>query len=188
MAIEYVNRRGETYYLHEGTRADRRHFFFSKTPSGTPAAAIPEGYEVHEKPGGQVLLRRRIDPLVTPEEFAAVEDGIRRSNVRHFILELQPKSLVVHTAEPPDFGCLGADLPPEQRSALKALLDSPRFLTYTAVLRFSLVDRKERRFQVERWCFRGGTHGWIFLRAGELPELAAEVCPHLGRDSFFDLM
>ena len=42
MAIEYVNRRGDTYYLHQGkTKTGKPTYFFSRKKEGTLAEAIP---------------------------------------------------------------------------------------------------------------------------------------------------
>jgi hypothetical protein len=56
-------------------------------------------------------------------------------------------------------------------------------------MRFQLVDKDQRLFAVERMTYRG-EGGWhSLLWHGEaLPELARKYLPHLGRDSFFELV
>ena len=52
--------------------------------------------------------------------------------------------------------------------------------------------KKDRTFRVQRWCFKGSIDDWIDLwmsgGVGKLPVLVQTFCPHLGRDSFYDLM
>ena len=60
------------------------------------------------------------------------------------------------------------------------------------VMRFTLADEDERTFRVQRWCFRGSIDRWIDLRAsegnGKLSDLVKKFSPHIGRESFFELM
>jgi hypothetical protein len=65
-----------------------------------------------------------------------------------------------------------------------------KFLSYSPMMRFTLVDEQTRTFAVERWCFRGAIDGWFSLLGGvgELKTLVAKYCRHLGRESFYELM
>jgi len=57
------------------------------------------------------------------------------------------------------------------------------------MMRFTLVDGKARRFAVERWCFLGSIDDWFPLSGGgDLKGLVARYCPHLGQESFYELM
>jgi hypothetical protein len=60
------------------------------------------------------------------------------------------------------------------------------------VMRFILVDERDRTFRVQRWCFRGSIDRWIDLydspSEGNLPDLVKSFCPHIGQESFFELM
>ena len=60
------------------------------------------------------------------------------------------------------------------------------------VLRFTLADEQDRTFRVQRRCFLGSIDGWIDLwmsgREGKLPALVRKFCPHIGQESFFELM
>ena len=60
------------------------------------------------------------------------------------------------------------------------------------VMRFTLVDETSRSFRVQRWCFRGSIDRWIDLwesgSAGKLSDLVKRFCPHIGQESFFELM
>lgn len=59
MAIKYINRREDTYYLHEGkTKTGKPKYFFSMKKDGVLVDPILAGYEIYENPNAQVFLRR----------------------------------------------------------------------------------------------------------------------------------
>jgi hypothetical protein len=49
------------------------------------------------------------------------------------------------------------------------------------------VDTETRRFAVERVCFSGDS-GWMRLEVTALTAAMMKYLPHLGKDSFFDLL
>ena len=58
MAIEYINRKGDTYYLHERkTKTGKPKYHFSMKKDGELVESIPHGYEIYENPNAQVFLR-----------------------------------------------------------------------------------------------------------------------------------
>ena len=55
--------------------------------------------------------------------------------------------------------------------------------------RFKLIRKKERVFEAQRFCFRGGIEDWISLHhEGTLDELCQYYLKHLGKESFYELM
>ena len=57
------------------------------------------------------------------------------------------------------------------------------------MLRFTLSDADRRLFSVERFCFRGSIDDWINLAVMvPLEESIADYVPHLGEESFYDLI
>jgi hypothetical protein len=192
MAIEHVNRRGDTFYLHEGkTKTGKPKFFFSRKKEGTLAASIPAGYEVYENPNAQVFLRKVVPRLVTEDEVATIDHGVReQAGLTYFLIDVKGKDIIVYLANEdvsfleervfPRFGLL-----PE--SALARAL--PKLLSYSPMMRFTLVGEDPRLFAVWRWCFLGSIDDWFPLSGvGDLKKLVAKYCPHLGRESFYELM
>jgi hypothetical protein len=60
---------------------------------------------------------------------------------------------------------------------------------YSPMLRFVLTDEDERLYTVERWCYLGSIDHWIHLNHGQpLERLAGSYLPHVGNESFFELM
>lgn len=59
MTIEYVNRKSQTYYLHQGTtKTGKPRYFFSQKTEGNLASEIPDGYEIYENLYNQILCFR----------------------------------------------------------------------------------------------------------------------------------
>jgi hypothetical protein len=192
MTIEHVTRRGDTYYLHQGkTKTGKPKYFFSRKQEGTLAEALPEGYEVYENPNAQVFLRKVVPRTVTDVEVATVERGVRElARLTYFVIDVKGESIVIHLPnENPAFleGSMFSHF------GVKPSLDRTRlvqrFLNYSPMMRFTLVDESTRSFAAERWCFLGSIDGWFPLSGrGDLERLTAMYCPHLGQESFYELM
>jgi hypothetical protein len=186
MPVTHVNRKRDTYYLHVGTtRAGNPRYWFSRSTEGDLAEAIPEGYEVYENPDAQVFLRKVVPQLVTPFEVAVVKRGLERyAPGQHCIVDVQGEHIVVYHAERSRLEFEGFDF------GLRELPVS--YGNYMKVVRFTLADETDRTFRVQRWCFRGSIDRWIDLWAsgggGKLSDLVQKFCPHIGQESFFELM
>lgn len=119
--------------------------------------------------------------LVTPAEVAIVKDGLERfAPGQNCIVDVKKEHIVVYHAEKftLDLEGLGfglRELPPSYRDDLK-------------VMRFTLVDEKDRTYRVQRWCFRGSIDLWMSGSEGNLSDLVRKFCPHIGKESFFELM
>jgi hypothetical protein len=186
MPVTHVNRKEESYYLHVGTtRTGKPRYWFSRKTDGDLAEALPGGYEVYENPDAQVFLRKFVPPLVTPAEVDVVRKGLERyAPGQHCIVDVQKEHIVIYHAERMSFDLGGFGFGHRELPA--------RFLSYTKVMRFTLVDEEARRFGVQRWCFRGSIDRWIDLwmpgSEAKLSDLVKKFCPHLGKESFFELM
>jgi hypothetical protein len=193
--VQHVNRRGETYYLLVGkTKTGKPKYYVSKKPQGTPAPAIPEGYEIHESPANGLVHVRKIRPtrvLAAEREQASV--SVRAlTGIELFFIEIEDDSLVVYWP----------DRDPETSSGLVGFLlggtqecvDSMKEWTiqhmrYTPVMRFTLVDEERRQFTAERWCFLGSIDDWLPLDGpAPLTKLLKKYVPHLGQESLYELM
>ncbi|MEI8375624.1 MAG: hypothetical protein WCJ35_22615 [Planctomycetota bacterium] len=73
MSMKHVNRKRDTYFLHEGkTKTGKPKYFFSKESEGILLDTIPNGYEVYENPNAQVFLRKITPQVITNEEVQIV--------------------------------------------------------------------------------------------------------------------
>ena len=190
MAVEYVNRKDDKYYLHEKkTKKGNPAYFFSKKEDGVLVESIPDGFEIYENPNAQVFLRKIRPKVFTDKEISIVEKGVRKyAAVKHFIVEAKKNSIVVLLPDQ-DFSNFEAIfsrfvLPGSPK--LKNIL--ARSLSYSPMMRFVLVDKESREFEVERWCFRGSIDDWIDIDgSNDLAGLVKKYCKHLGKDSFYEL-
>jgi len=58
VSVTHTNRKGKTYYLHQGvTKTGKPRYFLSPNSEGTLAETLPEGLEIYENPNAQVFLR-----------------------------------------------------------------------------------------------------------------------------------
>ena len=198
MAVEYVNRKGDRYYLQRGkTKTGKPRYFFGRKIKQTAVEEVPKGYEVFESPGaGQVFLRKIMATEIRTFEREMVEEGIRRyAGLEYFLVEIRDNTLVVHL---PDTGVKDVDKVIEMfggvggigtRRAEAAKAAMIGHSTYSKMMRFGLVDADERLFTVERWCFRGSIDDWVFLGGpSPLSKLVGKYLGHLEKESFFDLM
>jgi hypothetical protein len=193
MPFEYVNRRGEKYFLLQGTtKTGKPKFYVSRKAEGVPVDKVPDGYEIHENPERGIVSVRKLRPtkILSLERESLARWTRVLAGIEHFIIDLDGDSMVIYTPNTDSGGAasLLAEMfggfpgaPREQEIANNA--------HYTAMLRFTLTNEKKRLFTVDRWCFRGSIDDWFFLDGPKpLEALARTYLPHLNRESFFELM
>jgi hypothetical protein len=191
MALEHVNRKGKTYYLHQGkTKTGKPKYFFSMKSEGNLVNQIPKGYEIYENPNAQVFLRKIPPQIVTPTEVEIVQAGVNRyAKNERCIIDVKGKHIVVYLCDQnmdalmalTSMG-LGGNTAKMQESLLRSV-------SYSPMMQFVLADETTREFGVERWCFRGSVDDWIRLdRDRDLKALVKKYAPHLGQESFYELI
>lgn len=193
MPVSYTNRRGKVYYIRAcKTRTGKDGWSMTMKMGDSLAEATPEGYEIHENPHGQVFLRKRLVSLITPEDIQAVRAALaRQPHLRpdDTILDLDKKSLTIfllNREQVEGLGDLFRVLRPGWRPD-EAFIASHG--EYTAMMRLKLDDPGRRLFTLERYCFRGSIDDWIPLAFGQpLDSLADKFFPHLGNESFYELI
>ena len=164
MSVKHVNRKRDTYFLHEGkTKTAKPKYFFSKDSEGDVLDAVPEGYEIYENPNARMFLRKIMPQVITEGEIRVVQAGLQEhAKYQRCIVDVKKEHIVVYHAE-------GRH--------------------YHPMLRFTLFDEKTRRFSVDRWCFRGSIDDWFPLhKYSDLSMLMERYCGHLGKESFYELM
>jgi hypothetical protein len=189
MPIQYTNRKDQTYYLHLGTtKTGQPSYTFSMESEGNLADAIPAGFEVLEKPNGQVYLRRIPPKIIADEETALVEKALKRfRHLRDCRVEVKKNAIIVHTPDQDDDVLAEIlDIGPAARrpDVLRVLR---RGMTYTPEMRFVLRDREARLFTIERYCYSGSIDDWIDVDGPAPLTKLVKYVKHLGKDSFFEL-
>jgi len=189
MAIGHTNRKGIIYYLHEGvTKTGKPKYFFSTKLSGKLLDVVPDGYELYEDPNAQVFCRRVPPKVIEDKEITLVKETLRqKAKTRYFIVDVRGADIIVHAADD------DVDARMEVMSAFGAPRESARqfmeqHFRYVPMLRFHLAGKANRVFHAYRWCFLGSIDDWFPLDSGRLRELIDKYAPHLGAESFFELM
>ncbi len=190
MVLTHTNRKGDTYYLHEGlTRKGNPKYFFSRQKDGKLLERIPEGYEIYENPNGLVFLRKAKPKIFSDEEIAIVENGIRehidlefckidvKGNAIIIFLPLQDVDAIKELA------CLHSFKTPEEITHTLH-----RITTFAPEMQLILTDKEKRVFSLERYCYRGRGHWMTLTTSSDLTSLVKKYFKHLNKESFFDLL
>jgi hypothetical protein len=190
MPVTYTNRKDKTYYLHEGTtKSGKPSYHFALSTGGNLVESIPDGFEVYESPNGQVYLRRIQRQIITSGELGAVNREMKRHpHLKAYKVDV--KANVISIFEPNQDVDGISDLINALPGAKSTLGEGwlAKHLTYSAVMRFTLLNEADRTFTAERLRYTGPNDNWMEIGSpGTLARLLRATVKHLGRDSFFDL-
>ena len=189
MSIQHISRTGRVYYLHAlPAKNGKTKYHFSTKAAGRPVERVPDGFEIYENIRGQVFLRRITLQLITKEELIQVTHALKNLSKKHFYqAEIKRDAIVVYEADNRVEDLAAIALPWISKEKLQQSARSSAY--FMAVFRFILVDRSERLFVAERFCFRGSVEDWIGIgcAAGKLPALLKKYLKHLGEESMYDL-
>ena len=192
MPKTYINRKEDTYYLHEGkTRTCKPKYYFSKKDNGDLVDSIPAGYEIYENPNAQVFLRRKMQTPIIKEELEIVKLELKTNKeLQHYIVDIKNNGIIIYIAED-TFNGLKTEFselfPFAKIDKVQKILE--KSLRYMPMLQFTLDDKETRNFIVQRYCFKGSIDDWIFLDVStNLKLLAKKYCTHLGKESFYNLI
>jgi hypothetical protein len=190
MPVEYTNKKGKTYYLHQGmTKNQKVRFYFSRKTEGNLVDAMPDGYEVYENPNGGVYIRKARSRVISDDELAAVENEVRRfSHLRYCKVDVKKGIISIYTPKQNVDRLLdiirsfsGADSVDVQRTI-------GQLVTYSPELRFVLVDKEKRLFQTQRYCYRGSIDDWISIgESGKMEDVVGRYVKYLETEAFFGL-
>jgi hypothetical protein len=188
MPVQYTNRKDQTYYLHQtSTRAGNPTYFFSMSDEGNLVDAVPPGYEPYENPNGLIFLRKIRAKLITDDEVAMVEKEVgRHRHLRFCRVDVKKETISVYTPNQDVEALSGlfSEIGYGRAHAQSALVQA---LTYSAEMRFTLVDKEKRRFVVQRRTYGGSLDEWLELRGPETLKNLLKYIKHLGKESFFEL-
>ncbi|MCP4542888.1 MAG: hypothetical protein GY832_37685 [Chloroflexi bacterium] len=190
MPIQHVNRRGQTYYLHQGTtKTGKPKYFFSKKSGDDLVSAIPDGFEIYENPNSQVFLRKIRPKIISDNEIAVVEKGMKRfSLVQHYLVDAKKDIIILFVANQ-NIDRLSELLQFAPRDKGESVQDLfAQLVSYSPMLRFALLDKGKRLFVAQRYCFRGSIDDWITIGVPDtLQKLVKTYVKHLEQDSYFEL-
>jgi len=202
MIIQYTNRIGQTYYLRKGkTKTGKPQYFFStkQNGKGEAVAHIPESYEIYEHPeNAQVFLRKKHPQVINDNEKHLIQKytkSLKRS--RRYRVDCKEEFITIYESNTDieslksTFGNFLKHAPLRPGMTFDDAINAVVCTTdqyYTGILRFCIVDKEQRKFTAERFCFRGSIDDWIYLGGpDDLKKLAEKYIKFLGTDKFFDL-
>ena len=197
MPVSYTNRKGVTYTLYRGqTRTGTPRYYFGRPgqSQGEPVMELPPGYTISESVNGVVTVVKDRPALIQPEEVEAVEKAVQQHpEARRYRVAVKGNRIEVYEQVGPDYNALVSELHipglsrPGLADELRAMEE--RHAQYTPVLRFTLMDPKQRLFSVERMCYLGSIDGWLELHGhtGPVAKLARALIPTLGTEQLFEL-
>ena len=194
--MEYTNRKGHQYYVFEGrTKTGKPKYFASRKESsdkGTRLTKLPADYEIGEHPSTAAVSVRKAKPtrILDGELEFVQKSATELSGLESVKVDRRGDQLTVYTPDR-NAGQIDAMFSSVFGGASAGVGDYVREnMSYTAMLRLTLVDEDNRIFEPERYCFSGGIDDWIPLcevAPSPLEELAKALFPHLGQESFFEL-
>jgi hypothetical protein len=168
MPVTHVNRYRDTYYLQVGrTKTGKPRYWFAKSAEGDLVESIPEGFEVYENPDSQVYFRKIVPQIVTPAEVAVVKEGVRRyAPGQKCLVDVRKADIIVYHSKAGQL--LRED--PAVHAGRQGGPDVPG----PAMVLHGLDRRLDRPVGI-----RGDR---------EAPGSRQGVLPHIGQDSFYELM
>lgn len=194
MSLEYTNRFGDRYYVLQGrTKTGKPKYYCSRKADSARVERLPEGYEIHESPRNAVVTIRKVrQSRILPAERQLVERLAGELSAVPVIVDVDGDKLVIYASEEsPASAARRLERVFGDDAATKARIDKwvTTHANYAPALCFKLVDENHRLYRTDRWCYRSSVDGWLPLDARRpLEPLARAHLPHLGRESFFDLI
>ena len=193
VAVTYTNRKGRTYYLHQGvTKTGKPRYYFSRDKGSNLIDEIPEGYEISESVNGIVSLAKKRPRKILPAEVEIIEAVLKRhKKSSNYRVNVRSEEIEIYERVGPNPTELlaGLNFRLFDSEIGKRLEEEERIYSqFTPILRFILYDEQERYFGVKRMCYLGSVDDWIDIgKGGSLGEVAEEIIPLLGTERYFDL-
>jgi hypothetical protein len=187
------------YTLYRGqTKTGKPRYYFGRMgqSQGEPVTELPPGFTISESVNGVVSLIKDRPSLIQPEEVATVEREVKQHpKARLYRVASKHDRIEIYEQISPDYDTLLSELQMagQLNLGLTRRLQSKEehSAQYAPVLRFILLDPRQRRFGAERMCYRGSIDGWLELRqtgtVAEVAEMARALIPTLGTDQFYEL-
>ena len=121
--------------------------------------------------------------------MAIVKSGMQQyCRLERFIIDVKKNTIIIYT---PDqdvdllvdmFNSLGST----RGTNAKAIVE--KFLAYSPMLQFILIDKEQRLFETQRYCFLSSIDDWMIIGTVDvLPKLVKAYLKHLGEESYYEL-
>ena len=191
MPVSHTNCRDQIYFFHKGkTKTGKPRYWASQNSEGNILESIPEGYEIYERPGGMVFVRKIQKTPIFPHELQCVQDQVTPLNDQLAAYIESKCGTYVRTLPVESQRYLEIN-----RSRYESEIKGKEIIIYEVshgqampLMKFELFDEESREYLAYRWCFKGRIDSWMHIGScGQLQDLASKYCPALGTDQFFEL-
>ena len=181
MPVQYTNRKGKIYFLHEGsTKKGNPKYTLSQSKEGA-LNIIPEGYEIYENPNAQVFLRRIKPKLIKKtEEILVKEKFIKLIEQKYCKLTVEKKTITIYLADQDveKIREIWKNTPRAQKEGVEVLIDKE--ITYSPVIQLVLQSQKERLFVVKIVYYEEGNRMWEIVNTSDrleylIPIISEEI-------------
>jgi len=161
LSLKYINRKGKTYFLHEGkTKKGNSRYFFSQSENFA-LNEIPKGYQIYENPNAQVFLRRIQPKLINKVEEALVKEVLKELIERKYCrITVEKSDITIYWADHnvERMRDIWINTPRAQKEGIEVLIDQE--ITYSPVIILTLQAPKERLFILKMPDFEGVNMPW----------------------------
>lgn len=184
--LTYTNSKGQIYFFREVTSKRGTQIVCSQKESANDLVAIPETHEIVESPNGQVSCRKRISRDLLPEEITLAQNLVTElaGPKRVLFTEIKKKALIIHFKETLRIDRIAKHLPMHKGANISFLAAN---IPFQPMLKLELSDKESRTFAAFRMCWMGEPD-WMFLEEDSLPALLGKYVPHIGKESFYELL
>ncbi len=184
--LTHTNSKGQVYFFREVTDKRGTQIICSQKESASDLAAIPQTHEIVESPNGQVSCRTKVQRELLPEEAALARNLVQELASRQRVLftEVKKKALIIHFKETSRIDRIAKHLPMHRGEDLAFLAAN---IPFQPMLKFELSDKESRTFAAFRMCWMGEPE-WMFLEEDSLIPLLEKYVPHIGKESFYELL
>ena len=192
----YTNRRGDTYYLHQGlTKTGKPRYFAARAVGDGALATMPDGFEFTESINGVVSVARKgrdVHP-VPPADLELVQvEQARHDHLSAYKVAPLRGDIVVYqplggmpAAVLPMRGPVKVGTPAYLRQLAELRAQALLHQKFDPVFKFMPATDAPGVYLASRMSYRG-QGGWLDLRAGPLTRLARQYIRLLGTDELFE--
>ena len=189
-SIHYTNRKGKTYYLHAAATKKGETRYVMKRMAEGALTKLPEEHLITESVNGQVSVKRIQPRLITALEEARVISELQKRGLDQYRVAVNRTYITIYEPihDNDHYSPILEQVGVFSTTIKEILAERATKGPFEPVMRFRIIDKEKRLFDVERMTYRG-YGGWRSLHeSGTLAELIQTYLKHLGEDSFFDLM
>lgn len=188
-ALAYTNRKGDTYYLHEGkTKTGKPRYFFAKAIREGAISEMPAGFEVSESVNAVVSVRRigKHKNQVPVTDVEIVEAAMQRHrHLRDCVVRADRKAIVIYEPYPRREQLEGLNIGFGRQLPASFIEERMTKAQLSPVMKF---EHEGDGYGVYRMRY-SGEGGWSYmLDHGPLRKLVSNYVRHVGTDEFFELM